>query len=94
MINKKYYIEVLINHSERKYQTCGKQCVDSASTQCARSKFLADKRIPILEHPGYSPDLAPCDIYLFPKLKTALKGTRFQTVEELKTKEMDQHSKA
>lgn len=51
---------------------------------------MADKRIPILEHPPYSPDLAPCDFYLFPKLKTALKGTRFHTLEEVKTKTADQ----
>jgi hypothetical protein len=30
-----------------------------------------------LDHPPYSPDLAPCDFRLFPKLKTALKGHRF-----------------
>ena len=25
-------------------------------------------------HPPYSPDLAPCDFFLFPKLKTHLEG--------------------
>jgi hypothetical protein len=37
-------------------------------------EFLAKKSISILDHPPYSPDLAPCDFRLFPKLKTALKG--------------------
>jgi hypothetical protein len=27
--------------------------------------------------PPYSPDLAPCDFWLFPKLKSPLKGRRF-----------------
>jgi hypothetical protein len=33
----------------------------------------------IVPHPPYSPDLAPCDFALFPKLKMKLKGRRFQT---------------
>ena len=39
-------------------------------------------------HPGdsasYSPDLAPCNFCLFPKLKSPLKGKRFQTIHEFK----------
>jgi hypothetical protein len=31
-------------------------------------------------HPPYSPDLAPCDVALFPKLKMNLKGRHFETV--------------
>jgi hypothetical protein len=34
-----------------------------------------------LPHPPYSPDLAPADFFMFPKLKTTLKGRRFQTTE-------------
>ena len=33
--------------------------------------------------PLYSPDLGPCDCWLFPKLKSSLKGKRFQTVDEI-----------
>jgi hypothetical protein len=40
-------------------------------------EFLAKKSILKLDHPPYSPDLAPCDFWLFPKRKTALKGHRF-----------------
>jgi hypothetical protein len=43
----------------------------------ALREFLAKKSIMKLDHPSYSPDLAPCDFCLFPKLKTALKGHRF-----------------
>ena len=36
--------------------------------------------IKTLPHPHYSHDLAPCDFFLFPKLK----GCRFETIEEMK----------
>lgn len=38
----------------------------------------------VLPHPPYSPDLAPADFFLFPKLKSVLKGRRFDTVAEIK----------
>jgi len=34
-------------------------------------------------HPAYSPDLAPCDFYMFPKMKLRLKGRRFISIEEI-----------
>jgi histone-lysine N-methyltransferase SETMAR len=40
-------------------------------------QFLANHNITVLEHPSYSPDLAPCDFYLFPKIKSMLIGTNF-----------------
>jgi hypothetical protein len=36
-------------------------------------EFLAKKSVKKLNHPPYSPELAPCDFSLFPELKTALK---------------------
>ena len=36
----------------------------------------------LVDHPPYSPDLAPSDYYLFPKLKKHLKGKRFSTNDE------------
>ena len=36
--------------------------------------------INIVPHPPYSPDLAPCDFLLFPKLI----GCRYETTEEVK----------
>jgi hypothetical protein len=36
-----------------------------------------------MEHPPYSPDLAPNDIWLFPKIKYALKGQRSQDTEDI-----------
>ena len=37
-------------------------------------EFLARNSITVLEHPPYSPDLAPCDFFLFPKCKLVLRG--------------------
>lgn len=52
-------------------------------------QFFAKRLFPILEHPPYSPDLAPCDFCLFPRVKRALKETHFQSVEEVKVKTAD-----
>ena len=46
-------------------------------------EFLARNSIIALPQPPYSPDLAPCDFFLFPKMKLQLKGRRFDTVEEI-----------
>ena len=42
-----------------------------ANTTLSIREFLAKKNIPVLPHPPYSPDLSPCDFYLFPKLKSS-----------------------
>ena len=36
--------------------------------------------IKTVPHPPYSPDLSPCDFWLFPKLR----GCRYETIEEMK----------
>jgi histone-lysine N-methyltransferase SETMAR len=38
-----------------------------------------------MDHPPYSPDLAPADFCLIPKLKSVLKGTRFSDIEDIKS---------
>ena len=38
----------------------------------------------LLPHPPYSPDLAPSDFFLFPKLKKHLKGVYFNDTNEAK----------
>lgn len=47
------------------------------------TKYLNKERVDILPHPPYSPDLAPCDFFLFPKLKKELKNKRYNKVEHL-----------
>jgi len=46
-------------------------------------KFLANRNVAVLHHPPYSPDLAPANYFLFPKLKFSLKGWHFQTVKKI-----------
>ena len=59
---------------------------DSAPAHTALSigQFLAERNIATLEHPPYSPDLAPCDFFLFPKIKSVLKGTHFSDIDSIK----------
>jgi hypothetical protein len=40
----------------------------------------------VLEHPPYSPVLAPCDFVLFPKLKAELKGHKFTGFHDLQSR--------
>ena len=54
-----------------------------ARIRCIRPEFLAQNQFCVLNHPPYSPDLAPCDFSLFPKLK--LKGCFFNDISIIKT---------
>ena len=45
---------------------------------------MREFRWEILQHPPYSPDLAPSDFFLFPKMKEAIKGVRHATTEAAK----------
>jgi hypothetical protein len=49
------------------------------------SHFLAGKRFSAMDHPLYSPDLAPADFCLFPELKNVLEGKRFSVIENTKS---------
>jgi len=39
--------------------------------------FLDASNVKLMNHPAYSPDLAPCDFYLFPTIKEKLRGLGF-----------------
>jgi transposase len=49
----------------------------------SHTSVLAKNKIAVIPRPPYSPDLAPCDIFLFLKMKLKLKGCRFDTSEEI-----------
>ena len=49
-------------------------------------QFLEKNKIAVIPHPPYSPDLAPCDFFLFRKMKLKLKGRRFDIIEEILAK--------
>ncbi len=46
--------------------------------------FIGSNNIKLLPHLQYSPDLAPCDFFIFPYLKKKLRGRRFANLEALK----------
>jgi len=95
-INQVYYKEVLINLREQVRSRPEMWKNDSwvlhhdnalpAHNALSVKMFLMKHKISMLEHPPYSPDLAPCDFFLFPKIKCVLKGTRFESVDAVKAK--------
>ena len=55
--------------------------LEEASTlQILVTDYLTKIGIKTVPQPPYSPDLAPCDFWLFPKLR----GCRYETIEEMK----------
>ena len=60
-----------------------------AHTALSFREFLAEKNIPVLPHPPYSPDLAPCDFFLFSKLTLKLKGHHFGAMGNIHKIETD-----
>ena len=51
-------------------------------TKVLAMRKLGDLHYELLEHPPFSPDLAPSDFSLFPKLKLFLAGQRFSSNQE------------
>ena len=45
--------------------------------------FLASEKVEVLNHPPYSPDLSPCDFFLFPRLKKMLSGNKYKSRSSL-----------
>ncbi len=57
---------------------------DNAPVHCTfKICDFAINQVNALDHPPYSPDLTPCDFFLFCKIKNTLKGYRFQSVENI-----------
>lgn len=93
-VNKEYYLEVMRRLREsirKKRPEMWKENSwilhhDNAPAHKSLlvSSFLAKNSTSIMPQPPYSPDLAPCDFFLFPKLKRPMKGRRFATIEEIK----------
>ncbi|GFR93373.1 histone-lysine n-methyltransferase setmar-like protein [Elysia marginata] len=63
---------ILFHHDNAPVHTAG-----------AVTDVLAGYKWELLEIPRYSPDLAPCDFHLFPKMKEHLRGQRFETEEDI-----------
>ncbi|GFS78977.1 hypothetical protein TNCV_4342111 [Trichonephila clavipes] len=69
-----------------------RQVMGSPPRQCAGSFPIVCQEVscqiqhPTVNHLFYPPDLVSCDFYLFFKVKSALKGTRFGSAEVMKEK--------
>ena len=42
-------------------------------------EYQTEYGLDVLDHPPYSPDLSPCDFWLFPRLQEMLAGHRFES---------------
>jgi transposase len=105
-INKEYYLEVICHLCDavrrkrpdlwptRNWQLHHDNAL-ALSSDLIQS-FLTKHGIPVVHQAPYSPDMAPCDFWLFPKLKRPLKGSRFDSREDIMrnvTKELRNLSK-
>ena len=104
-VNKEYYDEVLgevRKRFRRKMPALFKSGLwhvhqDNApvNNSILVTDYLTKMGIKTASHPPYSPDLAPCDFWLFPKLKEKLRSCRYETIEEMTeavTKVIDTHT--
>ena len=94
MVNKEYYLQVqcrLREAIQKKRPDLWKN--DSwllhhdnapAHTSLLVREFLAKNNTVTMPQPPYSPDMAPCDFFLFPKIKRTLKGRRFTAIDDIK----------
>ena len=93
-VNKEYYVEVLTvfwKRFRRKRPALfisGQWHFHRDNVPVLSSIFVTDyltkMGIKTVLQPPYSRDLAPCDFWLFPKLKEKLRGYRYETIEEMK----------
>ncbi|XP_031639223.1 histone-lysine N-methyltransferase SETMAR-like [Contarinia nasturtii] len=49
-------------------------------------EFLAKNQTKVIAQAPYSPDMAPCDFFLFSRLKLPLRGKHLDTIENIKQK--------
>ena len=92
-INKEYYVEVLkrlrdaVRRKGPRFWSSGDWFLhhDNAPAHSSNlvQQFLAKHKIVQLRQPPYNPDIAPCDFWMFPKLKMAFKGKRFDYIETI-----------
>ena len=93
MMNGQYYLDLMqrllarIRRFRSQYKAEGSWLLlhhnAPAHKFIAVRNFLTSKWVQVLHQPAYSPDLSPCDYFLFPKLKMQLKGLRFDAISEI-----------
>jgi len=95
MINKEYYVEILkrlrdaIRRKRPHFWQTGDWLLhhDNAPAHASNlvQQYLSKHSVVQLRQPPYSPDIAPCDFWLFPRLKMPLKGHRFDDKKTVET---------
>ena len=93
-VNEEYYVEVLREFRKRFRRKrpalfkSGQWHFNQDNTPVYNSilviDYLIKMSIKTVPHRPYSPDLTPCDFWLFPKLKEEFRGCRYKTIEEIK----------
>ena len=93
-VNKEYYVEVLREFRKRfrwkrpalfkSGQWHSQQDNAPVHNSILVTDYLTKMGIKRVPQPLYSPDLAPCDFSIFPKLKEKLRGCRYEIIEEMK----------
>ena len=88
-ITGKFYTESVLTqfvdfHQIRRPHTCIrgiKLLHDNATAHKSATvhEYLKKSGLDVLDYPPYSPDLSPCDFWLFPRLKEMLAGHRFES---------------
>ncbi|KAG5329384.1 MOS1T transposase, partial [Acromyrmex heyeri] len=84
-INQTYYLTVLATLRER-VRKKRSELWKNKSWILHQDNAPAHNALSMKRYLTLLPDLAPCDFFLFPKIKSALKGTRFESMEEVKRK--------
>ena len=97
-VNKEYYLEVICRLREAIRKKCPELWKNNswllhqgnapAHSSLLVRNFLAKNNTVIRPQPSYSPDLSPCDFFLFPRLKRRMKEWRFATIQEIKTESL------
>ena len=93
-VNKEYYVEILREFNQRFRRKrpalfkLGQWHFHQDNAPIHNSilvtDYLTKMGIKTVPQPPYSPDLAPCEFCLFPKVKEKLKGCPYETIEEMK----------
>ncbi|UYV64880.1 hypothetical protein LAZ67_3002255 [Cordylochernes scorpioides] len=94
-VNKEYYLQIMRNLREAIRQKRPDLWKNKnwllhhdnapAHTSLLVRNILAINNTLMMPQPPYSPDLAPCDFFLFHKLKRPMKRRRYATLDEIKT---------
>ncbi|UYV73518.1 KDM1A [Cordylochernes scorpioides] len=93
-VNKEYYLQVMCNLREaicqkrpdlwkNKNWLLHHDNAPAHTSLLVRDLFAKNNTL-MMPQPPYSPDLAPCDFFLFPKLKRPMKGRRYAMLDEIK----------